>query len=78
MYFMGVNTDMIRVKFVKDYKQYSKGDVQSLSPNEAFGIIDAGFGIVSKDMTEADYKMGSVPMVSSGWVQPKQVKTKEK
>ena len=45
---------MIRLKFVKDYKEYKKGTTESFSNNEAFGLIDAGFAIVSKDMTETD------------------------
>lgn len=45
---------MIRVKFVKDHKQYKSGDIETLSPNEAFGLIDSGKAIVSKDMVESD------------------------
>lgn len=76
LYFLGVNTDMIRVKFIKNYKQYNKGDVESLSPNEAFGVIDAGFAMVSKDMTESDYTVAQIPSVFV--IDPKKTKTKEK
>lgn len=46
---------MIRIKILKDYKQYKKDDVvNGLTKNEAFGLIDKGVAMISKDMTEAD------------------------
>lgn len=53
----------IRVKIVKDYKEYKKGQVVALSPNEAFGLIDAGYGVVSKDMQSSDYHTGTATNV---------------
>lgn len=50
---------MIRVKIVQDHKQYTKGQTLQLSPNEAFGLIDSGVAVISKDMTQIDYKRGS-------------------
>ena len=45
---------VLRIKFIKDHKQYKKGDVETFSPNEAFGYIDSGIGMISKDMVESD------------------------
>lgn len=47
---------MIRVKIVKATNKYAVGDTVEVSPNEAFGLIDSGVAIKSKDMTQADYK----------------------
>lgn len=46
----------MRVKYLRDHKGHSKGSVVSVSPNEAFGLIDSGVAIISKDLTEQDYK----------------------
>lgn len=46
----------MRVKIIKDHKQYSKGSVQDVSPNVGFGLIDSGYAIVSKDMTQSDIR----------------------
>lgn len=45
----------IRVKILRDYKDFRKGQTLYLSPNEAFGLIDSGRAEVTKDMTEFDY-----------------------
>lgn len=45
---------MIRVKITKTGK-YKAGDVITLSNNEAFGLIDKGEAILTKDMTSQDY-----------------------
>lgn len=50
---------MTRVKIVKPHKQYKVGEIVYVSPNEAFGLIDSGVGIKTKDMTAMDYKVGS-------------------
>lgn len=47
----------MRVKIIKNHKSYSKGEVVEVSRNVAFGLIDSGYGILSKDMTEQDYKV---------------------
>lgn len=47
----------MRVKVTKDTFKYKKGETVEVSPNEGFGLIDAGFGILTKDMTETDYKV---------------------
>lgn len=46
----------MRVKIVKSGSKYKVGDTLVLSPNEAFGLIDSGFAIKSKDLTVVDYK----------------------
>lgn len=51
---------MPRIKFIKNHKQYKEGEVATLSPNEAFGLIDSGVAIVSKDMTTSDYTTAQV------------------
>lgn len=47
---------MIRVKFLKDYKEFKKNAIELVSNNVAFGLIDSGVAIISKDMVENDYK----------------------
>lgn len=47
---------MIRVKIVKPVKNHKVGDVVYLSRNEAFGLIDSGMAVISKDMTQVDYQ----------------------
>lgn len=48
---------MIRVKIVKPHKRYQVGETLYLSNNEAFGLLDSGVAIQSKDMTSQDYKV---------------------
>lgn len=47
---------MLRVKLLKDTKYGSKGSIQVIDNNEAFGLIDNGSAVISKDMTPDDYK----------------------
>lgn len=47
----------MRVKVTKKTYKYQVGEVVEVSPNEGFGLIDAGFGILTKDMTEVDYRV---------------------
>lgn len=46
---------MIRLKIIKDGK-YKKGEVIYVSPNEAHGLIDSGYAVISKDITSRDMK----------------------
>ena len=46
----------MRVKYIKDHKGITKGTILDMSPNEAFGLIDSGVAIVTKDMAPDDYK----------------------
>lgn len=49
----------MRVKFIKAHKGHLKGTTYEASPNEAFGLIDSGVAIATKDMVESDYKITS-------------------
>lgn len=40
----------IRVKIIKDHKEYRAGDTVVVSPNIAFGLIDSGYATLSKDL----------------------------
>lgn len=51
---------MLRVKIVKAHKNYRVGDIVSVTRNEAHGLIDSGFAIMSKDMTAVDYRTNKV------------------
>lgn len=46
----------MRIRIIKDNKQGKKGDIVDVSKNVAFGLIDSGVGVISKDMTPDDYK----------------------
>lgn len=48
---------MTRIKVVRNHKQYKAGQTLILSPNEAFGLVDAGVAEVTKDMTADDYRV---------------------
>lgn len=58
--YLFINRYMIRVKFIKNHKEFKEGETANLSPNEAFGLIDSGYAIVSKDMNEGDYVSAQV------------------
>ena len=47
----------MRIRITKDQGSYKKGDVIEVSKNVAFGLIDSGVGVISKDMIEKDYKI---------------------
>lgn len=47
---------MIRVKLIKPSKYGAVGSSVVIDRNEAFGLIDSGIAIVSKDMLPDDYK----------------------
>lgn len=51
---------MQRIKFIKAHKQYKQGEVTVIDNNEAFGLIDSGVAILTKDMTSDDYKQAGV------------------
>lgn len=42
----------MRIRIIKDYKAYKKGEIVEVSPNVAFGLTDKHVGVISKDMTE--------------------------
>lgn len=47
----------MRVKIIKNTFHYKKDEIVEVSNNEAFGLIDSGYGILTKDMTVQDYKV---------------------
>ncbi len=49
-----LNTTM-RVKIIRPHKKYKIGETVEVSPNEAHGLLDSGYALVSKDMVETDY-----------------------
>lgn len=50
----------MRVKIIKDYKTYRKGDIVEVSPNVAFGLIDSGNATLSKDVTSSEMRTKKV------------------
>jgi hypothetical protein len=46
----------MRIKFIKDFRSHKAGSVYEASPNEAFGLIDSGQAILTKDITSSDIK----------------------
>lgn len=51
---------MVRIKILKDYKDYKKDDIINVTPNVAFGLIDKGIAMVSKDMVSNDYIVAKI------------------
>lgn len=47
---------MVRLKITKTGK-YKAGEIVEVSKNEAFGLIDKGEAILTKEMTSQDYKV---------------------
>lgn len=47
----------MRIRIVKNQGSYKKSDIVDVSPNVAFGLIDSGVGVISKDIVETDYKI---------------------
>lgn len=47
---------MVRVKLLKDSKHGKTGEIIFLDNNEAFGLIDSGYAIVTKDIVQSDTK----------------------
>lgn len=50
---------MIRVKLLKPSKYGVVNSIVVIDNNEAFGLIDSGTAVVTKDMTVVDYKITS-------------------
>lgn len=51
---------MKRIKLIKDSKYGKRDDIITVSNNEAFGIIDSGIGIITKDIISTDIKTKSL------------------
>lgn len=63
---------MTRVKIVKLFKDYKIGDTAEVTPNIAHGLIDSGVAILSKDLTNYDYK------VKTAETRPKKVRRQKR
>lgn len=50
----------MRIRIIKDKKQYKTGDIVDETPNVAFGLIDSGHAVLSKDMTSGEIKTKKV------------------
>lgn len=53
----------MRVKILKDTFHYKKGEIVEVSKNEAFGLIDSGSGILTKEMTVNDYQTDNIKKI---------------
>jgi hypothetical protein len=56
----------VRVKITRNQGSYKQGDIIEVSKNVAFGLIDSGIAIISKDMTEEEYKLTSDEVQADG------------
>lgn len=50
----------MKVRIIKAYKDYTPGQRVEVTRNEAFGLIDAGYAEVDKQMTSKDIKTKKV------------------
>ena len=50
---------MIRVKIVQPNDKYKVDEIYHLTNNEAFGLIDSGIAILTKDITRKETKVKS-------------------
>ena len=44
----------MRIKLLKDNRLGRQGEVIEVSKNVAFGLIDSGYGMISKDIVVSD------------------------
>lgn len=49
----------MRVKIIKNHKNYRAGEIVEVTKNVAFGLMDSGIGILSKDISESETKVGA-------------------
>lgn len=47
----------MKVKILKDYKEYDKGEIVEVTRNVGFGLIDSGIAIAHKMMTSERTKV---------------------
>lgn len=50
----------MRIKLIKNHRLGKTGEVIHVSKNVGFGLIDSGFGKLTKDMTSDDYQQAGV------------------
>lgn len=46
----------MRVRITKSTREYKAGETVDVSRNVAFGLIDSGHAVISKDIVESDSK----------------------
>lgn len=56
----------MRVRILRDHKQYKEGEVTEVTPNIAHGLIELGVAMISKDMTPKDYRTNRFRKVKRG------------
>lgn len=47
---------IMRIRIVKPTHKYKLDEIVEVSRNEAFGLLDSGCGVISKDITNSDYR----------------------
>lgn len=47
----------MKLRVIKSYKEYSKGDVIDVTPNVAHGLIEKGVARIDKMMTRENYRV---------------------
>lgn len=50
---------MVRVRIIKNSKEYKSGEIEEVTPNIAHGLIEAGVAILSKDVQDFEIKTKS-------------------
>lgn len=61
---------MQRVKLLTTNKYGRVNDVVVMDNNEAFGLIDSGAAVLTKDMTAADYKAKALDEEQANGIHP--------
>lgn len=59
---------------MRDSKGYKRGDIVEVSKNVAFGLLDSGVGVISKDIAPDDYKQAGDKYGSSTQLRPNKFK----
>lgn len=47
----------MRIRFIKNSGRYKAGEIANLATEMAHNLVKKGIAIVSKDMTQRDYKV---------------------
>ena len=51
----------MRIRITKKHRKYAVGQTVDVSPNEAFGLLDGGFGVQTKDIVDVEMSRTSIP-----------------
>ena len=46
----------MRIKIIGQHHKYKVGEIVEVSRNEAFGLLDSGVGVQTKELEKSDYK----------------------